>query len=648
MSEGVGWALSNANHPDWESQIDTNVQNNLALKKAQQGYSALSGVDFNDPTSIQNAVGNLVKSGNTDQASALAGLSLTQQIRNSPSFQSYLNGTPNQVPATAGAPPSAPGATDQPPPPADTPVPTDGNSRYAQAISAHAADTLNQASAAIQNIKALPPEQRANAIANLKDNFVQRGIDPAAFDQEANHILSAPDVPTQNARLDELASHYQAHADAHGAVAQGQQPTPDQQAAVAASPASPSTASAPNGQPWYVDRVNNPQFARDLQFAPLMKTAGIDMGPSLEAIRQLAQPYVDKNADLANARGIASETEAGKLPAEAALEQIKAHFENGYKALTLYAPGQTQGITVTNAEFGEHPDKYVGYSTSPESGAQAKATAFGGASASQVAVPIDLGNGRSKMITLAGQEADDYRHDGTVPSRFLENGANVGQTPPAVDTAATAGDYDNMNKYRSTLPQHEQDIATAKTKAQTQLDLLDSGKINPTNLTPQAKNVYDAFYSLGLPIDKDKVNNLSAYKQLVEGNILSRVHDFGGKFSQFDGQMLHQSLGGLTTPKDAATLSLALGVAEANRQQGLAESVRTQPQQLSYKSAQANYADSAKSLFADPVMQKYKYNGQPIVKAYPPQTDGHQWGVVLLGRNPKDIPDNKADWVLLK
>lgn len=632
---------NNLPNTDVDTLQQKSALGNIQARQAQGAQSAFAGIDFSDPTSISNGITNLIKSNNVPAASALAGFAFQQQARQSPVAQAWLNGTPVPGAAAPSASNAAPAATS--PPGIATPTGAPDYNEHissealppaepnAQAIAAHSSETLNQVSSAIGNIKTLPVEERPAAIASLKDQLIQRGVPAEAVDQEANYILSTPDKAGQDARLDEIAAHIGAHADLHGAVAQGQMPTEAQQAAVAASPQSPSVGS---GQPWYVGTVNSPGYAATSAASPVLKIAGIDVSPYLQTARELAAPYISKAAEAANARQIASETSQGKLPADIALEQIKQHFEAGYKNVTIYPPGDTEHpVTITQAEFSENPEKYKGYSTEPGVAQKAVAEAAG---SKEGATPYE-----TKTIQIDGKPTEvSVRKDAN--GNTIYTPVTLGTDGKAAQGASEADIADQKNLVENINKIPTEQLALQESSKRGKRIIAQANQITTGKYTPSISELAQiAAPILGPKANLTKyANNAELLKQDLSGSFKEQLGGIAVPRISSEANAILNAMPKNTSPQDLIKVYGGILTAASNYKQNynnhlvqFKSNSANEPTQTNAQNAW-NTSPNNHSLYSDPVWNGVTVGGQPAVQHV--TKNGHNALVVfkgLLGKN---------------
>ena len=514
---------NNLPNTDVDTLQQKSALGNIQARQAQGAQSAFAGIDFSDPTSISNGITNLIKSNNVPAASALAGFAFQQQARQSPVAQAWLNGTPVPGAAAPSASNAAPAATS--PPGIATPTGAPDYNEHissealppaepnAQAIAAHSSETLNQVSSAIGNIKTLPVEERPAAIASLKDQLIQRGVPAEAVDQEANYILSTPDKAGQDARLDEIAAHIGAHADLHGAVAQGQMPTEAQQAAVAASPQSPSVGS---GQPWYVGTVNSPGYAATSAASPVLKIAGIDVSPYLQTARELAAPYIAQDAAVKAAPALAMAKVPADLVEEAAKHQINLSFQNQ----DAVAAAKKAGAVATAQEQAKNPNEFITVK-GPEN--------------EDVVVRKDY------ALDRAG------KNGGLLVSSMspVEQKYQEGQAANAVDMLKPV-DENIRQGYQATVD-----------NANRGLSIINNIKTN--SLTEYKKAVADQCRSAGIPGAEKYASDVAGLEQITNQSLLSGAKQiFPARVTNTDLTLAKPIYGNLKTPHDQLAFTLGL------------------------------------------------------------------------------------------
>ena len=260
--------------------------------QAQRGISALQGIDLNDPDSLNRGIGNLVRAGAADQASALMGLQLKRTaVQMAPGILAGLAHLGSPQPATAPAPAQAPSI---PPgtaaPVSATPTGTGGASAPASPDpKALAAVNAQMAADARAYSQATPDQQPAMATA-LKQKYLAMGFPEASIDSALAHAATPGGA-------DQLAAHYDAHA----------------QALTGGTPDPAAIAPPGNTYDWTKKLLGDPSMIAGLNF---LKGYGIDYTGVINEAQKIAAPEISKEAEQAHAEPIAAATAAGKATQE--------------------------------------------------------------------------------------------------------------------------------------------------------------------------------------------------------------------------------------------------------------------------------------------------------------------------------------------
>ena len=243
------------------------------LQTGQQAatLNALAGININDPNSVNQGIANLVKHGAMDQAGALINLGITRQI--APRIPGILDsigglGSSSAAPAQPATPQGA-----QP----------------AQPNAQGAADNMAFAAQSAQQLLAADPADRPALAAQIKQAALARGIPEPAVDANLSD-LSTPGLQATAAQLQSHADHMTASVPG---LAQGATVPP----------------LAAGGYPWAQQLLNNPGQQAGLD---ILKHFGYDLTGLTDTAKAIQAPTIAKQAELANARGIASETGAGQ------------------------------------------------------------------------------------------------------------------------------------------------------------------------------------------------------------------------------------------------------------------------------------------------------------------------------------------------
>jgi hypothetical protein len=245
---GIDWNAGQVNPVTMGQQAQANA---LELGQRQATLNALQGIDLNNPDSISQGLGKLVKANALEQAGAVNNLAFQRQMRaNIPTYMQTIADAMRGQSSDPGAQPAASGAQ----PGADQ----------------QALGFMTQAKTAVDNLASLPQDQRPAAFQKVKADFLQRGVPEQAIDAAGQDL--------SDAGLKNLSAHY-GDVIAHGqASLAGQTP--------------PEVAPHPSNN-WY-DNLSNSGPA-NLAIAQ-MKAAGWDLTPLIDNARALSLPGVTEAA----------------------------------------------------------------------------------------------------------------------------------------------------------------------------------------------------------------------------------------------------------------------------------------------------------------------------------------------------------------
>lgn len=260
---------------------------NQSYAGAEEGYKlgqvgamihALQGIDLNNPVSVDQGIGNLVRANALEQGGALQNLAFTRSLRQM---------IPGLLASLAGSPQS--GVT-------DTTGTTSPTGATPQADPQHALDTMTQAKGAVDGLLHLPADQRPAAFQIIKQQFLQRGVPEPAID--------AAGADLSDEGLSKLSAYY---GDTIAHMGHQISPTPGAEAPTVPAP-HPSNA-------WYLNAVQSPQIPLAIG---MLKGAGFDLTPYLTTAERLAQPFLAKQAESQYAGQIAQATAGAQKSIEAA------------------------------------------------------------------------------------------------------------------------------------------------------------------------------------------------------------------------------------------------------------------------------------------------------------------------------------------
>ena len=606
------------------------------LQQGQQfgAANALKGVDFNDPSSVDNAISGLVRHGAIDQANALGQLNFVQPIRSNPdkafgkiakAISGQSSDTP--TPATSSAlPPDQPQQAPAQPQPATAPAYTPTPQLEGYQAASKAIDYLSQFPASerskIWNTgvrqtfaqKFGVPEERLDAIDNVLKLPDEQGSDSALqvmkhiFDTAAHeHAIATghPEAaaagyapPPQGASTAPPQANVQPPSAGGGGVAPSSPPTnPPAQAAAPAAPVN-----GPGGQGnWGRRLLESPDALMQIS---KLKMAGLDLSNVQSAANELAAPGIAQEA--------AAPYEQKVVPAgNGATTQLPGDVAEAMQHL----PPSLQRIVLD-----QYLKEGLGTQTTEQ---QAAATARGTGTQELTSIPITNPTTHEQKTYLAPRTS--YIQDQAAGK--LAPG--VGETPTDMQAAANKADVDLMTGTRGnitnkTMEDHRRAIANATTG----LTLLNSTDVNPNDLTPLAKRFAGGLNALG--ISAKDANNLALYQQAANTALIGHAHDFGGRNTDKDLAIEQSVVPSLTTPRDAAAFAFATQAAIANRALQWETFVTEHPQVTSHNQLLAMYNNgpNAASIYADPAFQKLTINGHKAVQIIPQvQKDGHVYGI---------------------
>lgn len=400
----VDWSL--AQQPQSLDYIPSAVEGAQA-GQTLRGISALQGIDINNPDSLNKGIGNLVRAGAADQASALMGLQINRGIYGGlPSFMAKAmnpNGTPASAPASVAA---------------GQPVPTDGSGQAAtDPTSALHAQIATDARA----YAAASPQDQATMKPQLEDKYTQLGIAKPDIDA-ALQTVSTPEGAAQFAAM------HDTHAQMH---ASGQADPAAIQSAIPAGLQPPSPGDGIDPYTWAKAYLSHPELSN---YEAMVKSRfGLDLGYTARA-QAIMGPEFAQEADVRNAQAKAQQEHLGAL---STLPQ-----ELGQKAdLTPPVAGASPTYDVNGNHIGWHmPD---GSLQAIQSAAQSQSggTAAGKAPYEKVELPTQ--SGAPKVVT---------------GSQFAAQGATAGpqgsvaQGPTPGAVAYQQGDAKNLTDFIGQIP----------------------------------------------------------------------------------------------------------------------------------------------------------------------------------------------------
>lgn len=283
-----------------------------AVQQQVRLANALRGVDINNPSSVDQGITAAIQNGALEQANALSNLNFTRSMRAQLPSLSALASRYGGGSQSSAAPTQAP-APDQ--------SPTDTSQMQPGDVQ-HYTDTMNMAAGAANDLLKVPAENRQAVFGQMRQQFIDRGVPPAAIDAAAGDL--------SDSHLQDVASHYTAAA---GGMAPGGQ-MPDMH---------------PTTYAWYKQAANDPQLAMTIAG---YKAAGFDLTPFLDTATKLAAPEIEAQARAQYAPQQAFGETAGKNVAEGNFGTQAPPFAGAVRGILpngqpgwVAGPGSMQGIT---------------------------------------------------------------------------------------------------------------------------------------------------------------------------------------------------------------------------------------------------------------------------------------------------------------
>lgn len=204
-----------------------------------------------------------------------------------------------------------------------------------------------------------------------------------------------------------------------------------------------------------------------------------------------------------------------------------------------------------------------------------------------------------------------------------------GRSQPTAEKAFSAEDATNFGKtVEQAGPEQQMAVQSHIVTAQQAVHAAQS--INPNAWTPQVKAVADTLNALGL--DSKQANDLNYYASIIPQVTRASFSTFPRLEKEF--QLVKAAIPGLTTPRDAASLTFAT-IAAVN-ERNLAFLKFTNDYQGAHSEAALNKAWQASpqgsaSIFADPIFRGLTMDGKPAVYINPTPHNGHTYGVFRPG-----------------
>jgi hypothetical protein len=637
MSE-IDWGLLNTNR-------DTNTDfNQAALQGVQRqqevgGLNALQGVDLNNPQSVQNALGNSIKSGNLKQASDILGFQFNQatnsmvlnHLKNMGQVPANQAGGPNQsqpAPAAPGASVATPDQTQQAPQQSAGPQASGINYGDRQIDPKAAAAHIDKISSEIDQAKAIadPAERLAYAQKIAPDLH----IDPAK--------VTADSITDD--KLDSLKAQLGVHKDiVNGNISN----VPSAVTHVEPQPSQFSnTNDFVNAQMKWARGILSDPWNTDPITIGLMKSKGIDMEPVVQAARAVIQPYNQEQAKFqyagptaeaqeaakakwapAIAEGTERGTQAGKPFVELSLQRdvpglgekgakIQLPPDQAYHYMQLAAPG-------TFGQLSEQTQKYLTDTASEivkgryEPGIQG---AIAGAQA-QAKLPYTVETPNINGAPIAGNYLPNGKGGlGFVPAQVAGSGQAVAGVTPDEQTDRNNGvDYvKSLNAKDNTGMNQFDKYAAAKAAGQRVLNTV--GTVATGKYGPLAADITNATAFLGKNAAQ-YATKVDLLKQDLATNLKNGYTGTQGVRTQKEFDALTASVPKLTNQSDVIKLAAATGVAQANwadtRDRFIQHYMADPNSDHKQSSALLAWDTLAKdhSYLDDPIFNKVTVNGKP-------------------------------------
>ncbi len=267
----------------------TGAEKGYELGQKKATLSALQGIDFSDPASIDKGVAATVRTGNAELGSAIQNLAFTRQLRSQlPAMLDKLGklGADDSTQSSGAEAPASPSAPD------------------------HVAETFTMAKDAADKLAATPAADRPAAFAQIKQDMLKRGIPEGAIDA-AGQDLSDAGLAALSQHYGELLAHTQ-----HQMSPTGEAPTV--------------TPHASNG--WAFKLMGDPELQANIGF---MKGQGLDFSPMIESARAMTAPEFAKQAEVRHAAEIAAANKGVEIAGAGPLADIEARKAAEIKALTM-------------------------------------------------------------------------------------------------------------------------------------------------------------------------------------------------------------------------------------------------------------------------------------------------------------------------
>ncbi len=648
---------------DYGASILQGTQEGQALGATQ----ALKGVDLNNPDQVDQTINGLAQHGAIEQGSALSNLALTRSIiKQEPGLMAALNKsfTGGDSDQSQAAPPAPP-----PPPSAASPTPGDFNfnPQRAGAImtdAAQAADRLAALPDLASRYKAFYGDGQGDP--GIKGYFLAHGVPEQALDAVATHLADPNALQGLSAHYKDAINHFGSMAanpstgalpSASGTGGGISDPTqtgpgsaelaltapkmgaatvpPEQPFAPppgendggapsgsgdgSGAPPTPQTAVAaaktlamhPTTQSWAYNFLSGPNGPMAMA---LLKRAGIDMTPVLEAAKTVAGPQYQQAAEAEYA-----------LPKETAKQTAETAFAGPKAAATAMGTAQGTMGSYTLADGSKvdlpvstalamsklNPAMFKG----PGIAAAAAAQAAGTEGVTEQYKPVSVKSGGGDL-TMTGAQFAQQGNKGAV---YTSN-------PAQERTLSVQGE--NAGKLLTPDDKSVTDAAALRQTGQRAIQAIDTlGKID--NATGTKVKVAGIMRTLGMGgpgVDNYAQGGMTFQQLATQLRTQAARTDFpGGRVTNAD---LHaEEMGGINNfqPEDQAKAYIAQKVALAQRKSDFAKFAsdyqgdKSDPQAI----MRAWYAGpGSRSLYSDPLWKNVQLGGQPAVRPFTYQ--GHQ------------------------
>lgn len=565
------------------------VQQGLGAGQAIRAQSALSGIDLDNPDSLNKGIAGLVRAGAADQASALMGLQINRSLYSQlPDFLARATTIPGQAPPAA---PQAQGSALQGVPVAGAPM------TPAPPSSAAGGSPV----APGQPSSGAPTSQGMSASDALEAKWTARGLPKATIDS-ALQQASTPEG------AEALAAHSEAHATA---LTQGG--TSGINPASLAPPGlqpPPAGATDSNAYTWAKNYLDHPEMAN--YEAMLKSRFGIDLGLTARA-QAIMGPEFQEEAKLRNAGPITTATETAKAPFT--LDDVT--LPDGSKmqvphniALALGAGGALHGLT-------------------PQAEAEQKASGTAAGGAPYDMVTLKGPNGEEIQLTRA-QMAAAATHGGLPTGPTIADAENQRSQAAALEKASTEAGA-RLTQYPASIARGQTLIGVANTVG---TGAYTKALQDAARYLPVTHSAADYAANAGL-LSQDLA---STFKDALQGLPVPRVAT--------EARSITDAIPKSTSPQDQVKIYAAANLAAQQYHQDYDRFITNwarapdKPKDLS--AANAAWAASVagrSSLFSQPAWQGLKVGGEDAVQLS--HFKGRDWLVPLhglLGSNARAVP----------